>query len=54
MANLGHTKYEGKQTRSGKVIPEEVIKNTHKPVVDEDTFNRALALLGRARFYSDE
>lgn len=50
VANLGHTKYEGKQTRSGKVIPEEVIQNTHKPVVDEETFNRALALLGERGF----
>ncbi len=46
VANLGHTKYTGRVTRSGKTVPDEIIENTHKPVVDEETYNRVLALLG--------
>ena len=52
ITNLGHTKYEGRQTRSGKVIPGEVVENTHTPVVDQDTFNRVQLLLGERSFKS--
>ena len=37
---LGHTKYNALQTRSGKNIEEQIIENTHKPLVDQDTFNK--------------
>ena len=40
IALLGHTKYNALQTRSGKNIEEQIIENTHKPLVDQDTFNK--------------
>ena len=39
IALLGHTKYNALQTRSGKNVEERIIENTHKPLVDAETFN---------------
>ena len=51
--NLGHTKYEGRTTRSGKVIPEEILKDTHKAIVDEVTFNQVQLMLGERSWQKD-
>ena len=50
VAHLGHTKYPGHTTRSGKKVEGELIKDTHKPLVDEETFNRVQILLGERSF----
>ena len=50
IAHIGHTKYPGHTTRSGKVVEGELIKNTHPPLVSEETFNRVQILLGERAF----
>ena len=45
VANLGHTRYIGRVTRSGKTIPDELVENTHKAMIDEATFNQAKLFL---------
>ena len=45
IVNIGHTQYHETTTRTGKKIEHQIIKNTHQPIVDEETFNKAKLLL---------
>ena len=50
VAHIGHTKYPGHTTRSGKLVEGELIKNTHASLVSEEKFNLVQILLGERAF----